>query len=387
MMLDWLLSVAALLVALTLGARALGPSIAVGATTGRPYVAEGNSLAFGAGAAAPSDGNALIALPEFEVEVQDDAGDPISGYTGTITISKASGTGALSGTLSVACVNGVAAFADVVCDGHNASGGLVLRATADDGDAGDSVDASGIETYAPWSEDASASLWAPDSVDYDSGSGTSLRDRSGNGRTLPFGSGGAAPAWASLGDGYVVQFASGDSLVLTDALLSINADEAVTFALAARVNHLGDWNCTIDLDNGGNSLGPFMGFEYYGSTDARLTGRYRASNGAGRFVEATSASLNRNAWSSYGATKGAADATAAWSLYKMGSSQTTTVVQDTAPADTATGGFFFAPGSNPGPSYGGAMFLALVELDSDAMARVHDWMAAWHSAENSVTLA
>jgi len=50
------------------------------------------------------------------VTVQDTHGATITGYTGNVTISKASGTGTLSGTLTVAAVAGVATFSNLSID-------------------------------------------------------------------------------------------------------------------------------------------------------------------------------------------------------------------------------------------------------------------------------
>lgn len=60
------------------------------------------------------------------VYAADGGGTPVASFTGNITISKQSGTGALSGTLIVACVAGVATFTNI---SFNTAGDVVLHAT------------------------------------------------------------------------------------------------------------------------------------------------------------------------------------------------------------------------------------------------------------------
>ncbi len=64
--------------------------------------------------------------PAVTVSVEDAFGNVISGNTSNVTIALASGPGSLSGTLTVAAVNGVATFSDLSV---NATGSYSLKAT------------------------------------------------------------------------------------------------------------------------------------------------------------------------------------------------------------------------------------------------------------------
>ena len=63
------------------------------------------------------------------VKVRDTHGTTCPNYTGNVIISKASGTGALSGTLTIACVAGVATFSNLLID---TAGTFTLNAAATD---------------------------------------------------------------------------------------------------------------------------------------------------------------------------------------------------------------------------------------------------------------
>src|SRR5216684_278923 len=87
-----------------------------------------DALAFTVQPSSATAGN--IITPAIQVLVRDSLGKPDSAFAGTITMSISVNPvgGRLSGTLSVAPVNGIALFGDLVI---NASGaGYVLQATA-----------------------------------------------------------------------------------------------------------------------------------------------------------------------------------------------------------------------------------------------------------------
>jgi autotransporter-associated beta strand protein len=67
-----------------------------------------------------------VISPAVTVSVEDAFGNVIAGNTSNVTISLASGPGSLSGTLTVAAVNGVATFSDLSV---NATGSYSLKAT------------------------------------------------------------------------------------------------------------------------------------------------------------------------------------------------------------------------------------------------------------------
>ncbi len=76
---------------------------------------------------------ATTITPAVEVTALDAQGNPVSGFTGTITVAighdaSVLGNAVLSGTLSVTAVNGVALFSDLSID--QVGVGYTLRATA-----------------------------------------------------------------------------------------------------------------------------------------------------------------------------------------------------------------------------------------------------------------
>lgn len=81
--------------------------------------------------AAPSSGTAGVALGAFEVTLQDADGETMTGASATVTVALGSGPAAaeLKGTVSVAAVNGVARFSDLVLE--KAAQGYTLSASAD----------------------------------------------------------------------------------------------------------------------------------------------------------------------------------------------------------------------------------------------------------------
>jgi hypothetical protein len=64
----------------------------------------------------PADASATTAMSAIVVEVQDQFGNKVSTDSSNVTIAIASGTGTLSGTTTVAAVNGVATFNDLSID-------------------------------------------------------------------------------------------------------------------------------------------------------------------------------------------------------------------------------------------------------------------------------
>src|SRR5439155_1608612 len=68
--------------------------------------------------------------PAVQVAAQDDAGNTVTGFTGTVTVAIGTnpGGGTLSGTTSVGAVNGVATFANLSI--NKAGSGYTLQATA-----------------------------------------------------------------------------------------------------------------------------------------------------------------------------------------------------------------------------------------------------------------
>jgi len=90
-----------------------GTTYTYGATTTFTTLLPADHLAF---AGVPSTGNINANLSSFTVEARRPDNSVDATYTGNITISKASGPGTLSGTLTVAAVAGVATFTAVQFD-------------------------------------------------------------------------------------------------------------------------------------------------------------------------------------------------------------------------------------------------------------------------------
>jgi len=124
-----------LLVACALGACEVGPGgplglggnggIAIGGTGGGSGA---DALGFAVQPSSATAGN--IITPAIQVIVRDSLGNPDTSFTAaiTITIGVNPSGGALSGTASVAPVNGIAQFGDLTID--KAGTGYVLRASA-----------------------------------------------------------------------------------------------------------------------------------------------------------------------------------------------------------------------------------------------------------------
>jgi hypothetical protein len=124
-----------LLVACALGACDVGPGgplglggnggIAIGGTGGGSGA---DTLGFAVQPSSATAGN--IITPAIQVIVRDSLGNPDTSFTAaiTITIGVNPSGGALSGTASVAPVNGIAQFGDLSID--KAGTGYVLRASA-----------------------------------------------------------------------------------------------------------------------------------------------------------------------------------------------------------------------------------------------------------------
>ncbi|MBD3582698.1 hypothetical protein [Flavobacterium selenitireducens] len=87
-------------------------------------LAAANQLAF---VGVPTTGNATLAVQTFTVEARRPDNSIDTNFTGTVTLTKASGPGVLSGTLSVAAVNGVATFSTVT---FGSAGTYTLHADA-----------------------------------------------------------------------------------------------------------------------------------------------------------------------------------------------------------------------------------------------------------------
>ncbi len=90
-----------------------GVSLTAGTSATFTVLAAANQLAF---VGVPSTGNVGVNLTSFTVEARRPDTTVDNTYTGNITISKASGTGNLSGTLTVAAVAGVATFSTAQFD-------------------------------------------------------------------------------------------------------------------------------------------------------------------------------------------------------------------------------------------------------------------------------
>ncbi|MDV7396216.1 hypothetical protein RZS08_32785, partial [Arthrospira platensis SPKY1] len=73
----------------------------------------------------PTSGQVNLPIGAFEIQAQRPDGTIDEAYTGSVSISKASGSGSLSGTLTKNFANGVASFDDLVFD---ASGNYTLLA-------------------------------------------------------------------------------------------------------------------------------------------------------------------------------------------------------------------------------------------------------------------
>lgn len=100
------LATAGTLVTLT-ATRTSGDSLTAGTSATFTVLGAPTQLVF---VGAPSTGNAGVNLASFTVEVRRADNSVDTNYTGTVTLTKASGTGTLSGTTSVSAVAGVATF-------------------------------------------------------------------------------------------------------------------------------------------------------------------------------------------------------------------------------------------------------------------------------------
>lgn len=90
-----------------------GTNYSYGAVTTFTTLLPANHLTF---VGVPSSGNINTAIGSFTVEARRPDSSVDTNYTGNVTISKASGPGALSGTLTVAAVAGVATFSTAQFD-------------------------------------------------------------------------------------------------------------------------------------------------------------------------------------------------------------------------------------------------------------------------------
>ncbi|HLP64529.1 hypothetical protein, partial [Flavobacterium sp.] len=126
----------------TLSTAGTGATLTATQTSGDPLSA-GTSASFNVLAAAsqlafvgvPATGNVGVNLASFTVEARRPDASVDSFYTGNITISKATGTGTLTGTLTVAAINGIATFSAAQFDTAstytlNANSGSLTQATS-----------------------------------------------------------------------------------------------------------------------------------------------------------------------------------------------------------------------------------------------------------------
>jgi len=219
----------------------------------------------------PADGVAGVAMPAVRVAAQDAQGTTVTSFSGTVTVALAGNPGAdtLSGTKTVAAVNGVATFSTLSID--HAAAGYTLRATA----TGLTV------TSAPFAVVA--------------GSATQIAVNAGNNQTLPAGTAVPIPP----------------SVIVRDAKGNPVPGSAVTFAVAPGNGSITGASQTTNASGiatvGSWTLATAAGTNALTATSTGLTGSPVAFTATGTAGDAGSIAVN--AGNGQSATVGTAVAT------------------------------------------------------------------------------